>query len=186
MNPKVYLITGPIGSGKSTACNYIKQHGKTTVDLDIVANSILESPESIDFLEKNFKSCIIDGKVDRKLLAEIVFKEPSQLQILESYLHPLVLEKLSKIIGKAESDVFIEVSAPKNLHKDFSSIVIIADEKVRRERLKLRGMSPDDIDNRINTQQNEDWWRSLGTVVENDTLVGLENNLKKILNFKDE
>ena len=101
-------------------------------------------------------------------------------------MHPLVLEKLSKIIGKAESDVFIEVSAPKNLHKDFSSIVIIADEKVRRERLKLRGMSPDDIDNRINTQQNEDWWRSLGTVVKNDTLVGLENNLKKILNFKDE
>jgi hypothetical protein len=47
-------------------------------------------------------------------------------------------------------------------------------------------MSPDDIDNRINTQPNEDWWRSLGTVVENDTLVGLENNLKKILNFKDE
>src|SRR5210317_1627206 len=184
MNPKVYLITGPIGSGKSTACNYIKQHGKTTVDLDIVSNSILESPESIDFLEKNFKSCIIDGKVDRKLLAEIVFKEPSQLQILESYLHPLVLEKLTKIIGKAESDVFIEVSAPKNLHKDFSSIVIIADEKVRRERLKLRGMSPDDIDNRINTQQNEDWWRSLGKVVENDTLVGLENNLKKIINFK--
>ena len=186
MNPNVYLITGPIGSGKSTACNYIKQHGKTTVDLDIVSNSILESPESIDFLEKNFNGCIIDGKVDRKLLAEIVFKEPSQLQILESYLHPLVLEKLSKIIEKAESEVFIEVSAPKNLHKDFSSIVIIADEKVRRERLKLRGMSPDDIDNRINTQQNEDWWRSLGTVVENDTLVGLENNLKKILNFKDE
>ena len=91
MNTKVYLITGPIGSGKSTACNYIKQHGKTTVDLDIVSNSILESPENIDFLEKNFKSCIIDGKVDRKLLAEIVFKEPSQLQILESYLHPLVL-----------------------------------------------------------------------------------------------
>ena len=186
MNPKVYLITGPIGSGKSTACNYIKQHGKTTVDLDIVSNSILESPKSIDFLEKNFKSCIINGKVDRKLVAEIVFKDPSRLKILESYIHPLVTEKLSSIIQKAESDIFLEVSVPKNLHKNFPCIVIIADEKVRRERLKLRGMSPDDIDNRINTQPNEDWWRSLGTVVENDTLVGLENNLKKILNFKDE
>jgi dephospho-CoA kinase len=186
MNPKVYLITGPIGSGKSTACNYIKQHGKTTVDLDIVSNSILESPKSIDFLEKNFKSCIINGKVDRKLVAEIVFKDPSRLKILESYIHPLVTEKLSLIIQKAESDIFLEVSVPKNLHKNFPCIVIIADEKVRRERLKLRGMSPDDIDNRINTQPNEDWWRSLGTVVENDTLVGLENNLKKILNFKDE
>ena len=43
-----------------------------------------------------------------------------------------------------------------------------------------------DIDNRINTQPNEEWWRSLGTVIQNDTITGLENNLNNILNFEDE
>lgn len=186
MNPKVYLITGPIGSGKSTACNYLKKIGKETVDLDSVSNSILENSESTGFLKKNFDSCIINGKIDRKLLAEIVFKQPEKLKLLEGYLHPLVTQELGKIIQNVESDLFIEVSAPKNLHKEFFTIVIISDENVRRERLKLRGMSPDDIDNRINTQPNEEWWRSLGTVIQNDTITGLENNLNNILNFEDE
>ncbi len=49
MNPKVYIITGPIGSGKSTVCAYLKKKGNLTVDLDIISNNILESQESFLF-----------------------------------------------------------------------------------------------------------------------------------------
>ena len=55
MNPKVYIITGPIGSGKSTVCAYLKKKGNLTVDLDIVSNNILESQESLPFLKSNFE-----------------------------------------------------------------------------------------------------------------------------------
>ena len=34
MAKKVYVITGPIGSGKSTAIKYLKNKGFSTVDLD--------------------------------------------------------------------------------------------------------------------------------------------------------
>ena len=57
---------------------------------------------------------------------------------------------------------------------------------VRRERLKNRGMSHKDIENRIKTQPNEEWWRSLGTVVENDELSNLEEKLDDVLNLSNE
>ena len=43
MAKKVYVITGPIGSGKSTAIEYLKNKGFSTVDLDKVSNDILNS-----------------------------------------------------------------------------------------------------------------------------------------------
>ena len=43
MAKKVYVITGPIGSGKSTAIKYLKNKGFSTVDLDKVSNDILNS-----------------------------------------------------------------------------------------------------------------------------------------------
>ena len=186
MNPKVYIITGPIGSGKSTVCAYLKKKGNLTIDLDILSNNILESQESLPFLKSNFKNCFTDGKINRKLIAEIVFKDKVKLKILEEYLHPLVSEEIAKIINHSETDIFIEVSAPKNIHKIYPSLVIIANEGVRRERLKNRGMSHNDIENRIKTQPNEEWWRSLGTVIENDELSELEQKLDNILNLNNE
>ena len=54
MAEKVYIITGPIGSGKSTAIKYLKNKGFSTVDLDKISNGILNSNESIGFLTKSF------------------------------------------------------------------------------------------------------------------------------------
>ncbi len=39
-------------------------------------------------------------KLDRKLIAEIVFKDKVKLKILEEYLHPLVTEEIAKIINQ--------------------------------------------------------------------------------------
>ena len=61
-------------------------------------------------------------KLDRKLIAEIVFKDKVKLKILEEYLHPLVTEEIAKIINNSETDIFIEVSAPKNIHKNYPSL----------------------------------------------------------------
>ena len=54
MAKKVYVITGPIGSGKSTAIKYLKNKGFSTVDLDKISNDILDSDQSIPFLKGTF------------------------------------------------------------------------------------------------------------------------------------
>ena len=40
MAKKVIIITGPIGSGKSTATQYLNNLGFKTIDLDMVSNNI--------------------------------------------------------------------------------------------------------------------------------------------------
>ena len=88
------VITGPIGSGKSEALKIIKKLGYLTVDLDVISNEILESDEGIKFLDSTFPDCINENSIDRTRLANIVFKNKDQLNILESFLHPKVQEKL--------------------------------------------------------------------------------------------
>ena len=183
MAKKVFIITGPIGSGKSTAINYLKNKGFNTVDLDEVSNDILNSDESINFLKEEFPQSIINGVVDRAVLADIVFKNKEKLITLENYLHPKVLIELQKIIENTKNNLFVEVSAPKNIYKDFECIVIFAHADIRIKRLQERGMNYEDIQNRMTIQKDDNWWKSLGTVIQNDNLNDLHLNLDKIINL---
>ena len=67
MAKKVIIVTGPIGSGKSTAISYISKKGFKTLDLDKISNDIINSKESLKFLEEKFP-----GVVKNKLLDNVV------------------------------------------------------------------------------------------------------------------
>ena len=181
MAKKVFVITGPIGSGKSTAIEYLKNKGFRTVDLDKVSNDILNSDKSITFLKKEFPKAIVKDEVNREILADIVFKDKKKLTILENYLHPKVFHELQEIIQHTEDELFVEVSAPKNIYKDFDCIVIYSQADTRIKRLQERGMDYEDIQNRMANQKDDDWWKNLGIVIENDDLNDLYLNLDEII-----
>ena len=186
MDSRVTIITGPIGSGKSTACEYLAHKNYKTIDLDLVSKEILQSQESLPFLKKEFSNCLKGNDLDRQLLADIVFTNSDKLTLLENFLHPLVTERVLAAIQETTEHLFIEASAPKNISKLYPTVVIFADEQTRRNRLKKRGMSLTDIDNRIKTQQDESWWRSLGLVIENISVRELQAQLDNFLDSKNE
>jgi len=181
MAKKVYIITGPIGSGKSTAIKYLSNKGFETVDLDKVSNQIITSKQAINFLKEEFPNVLLNDVIDRKLLAKIVFSNKDKLLILENYLHPKVFHELNNIIQNTNEELFVEVSAPKNIYKDYDCIVIFADTETRVQRLLSRGMENEDILNRIANQKDDDWWKSLGYVIYNKDLNNLEIELDKFL-----
>tara|TARA_B100001123_G_scaffold77768_1_gene88046 strand:- start:229 stop:786 length:558 start_codon:yes stop_codon:yes gene_type:complete len=180
MKRKVTIITGPIGSGKSTVLSILSELGYETTDLDKISNQILSSNESYEFLIKNFPNSIKDGKVVKENIAEIVFSNKEKLKQLEEFLHPKILNQLNEIIKKSEGHLFVEVSAPKKMYKDFNTIVIWASKNERVKRLISRGMNREDIGNRIETQLNDEWWLSLGEVIKNDDKEHLK---EKIINL---
>ncbi|MDB4814392.1 dephospho-CoA kinase [Acidimicrobiia bacterium] len=186
MDSRVTVITGPIGSGKSTACEYIANKNFKTIDLDLVSKKILQSQESLPFLKEEFSNCLKGNNLDRQLLANIVFTNSDKLTLLENFLHPLVTEQVLAVIQETKEYLFIEASAPKNISKLYPTIVIFSDEQTRRNRLIKRGMSLTDIDNRIKTQQDESWWRSLGLVVENISVRELHEQLDNFLDSINE
>ena len=180
MDKKVYVVTGPIGSGKSTAIHYLKNKGFKTVDLDEVSNNILTSKQSVNFLKEEFPKALVNDVVDRSLLAQIVFKNKDKLLILENYLHPKVFYELQNIIQNTDDDLFVEVSAPKNIYKDFDCIVIFADAETRMKRLLERGMDNEDIINRMGNQKDDNWWKNLGIVIQNNDLNEMQIKLDKL------
>ena len=96
MAKKVIIVTGPIGSGKSTAIGHISKKGYPTLDLDKISNEIINSKESIKFLDNNFPGVIKNKKLDKASLADIVFSDNEKLKTLEDYLHPKILTEFQQ------------------------------------------------------------------------------------------
>ena len=63
----------------------------------------------------------------------------------------------------------------------FKIIVLWSPEKVRVDRLIDRGMKIEDIKNRISNQPNDEWWHSIGILINNDVKEDLEGKLKKVI-----
>ena len=63
-------------------------------------------------------------------------------------------------------------------------MVISTPESERIERLLNRDMKLNDIKNRIQTQQSEDWWNSLGYVIINNSHTSLEQEIDRYINEK--
>ena len=173
------VITGPIGSGKSEALKIISKLGYPTIDLDVVSNKILESDDGIKFLTLNFHDCVDNDEVNRAKLANVVFSNKDKLLLLEGFLHPKVQEHLTSILKQNDNLTFIEVSAPKNVINLFKCFVIWSPRETRIKRLLNRGMDMEDITKRMNNQPNDDWWYSIGKLIENDFIEELERKLNE-------
>jgi len=185
MAKKVYFLTGPIGSGKSTASNYLKSKGYITIDLDKLSNEILFSDVSKDFLVINFPEVTTNKSIDKQKLANIVFQNSNKLKILEDFLHPKVQEKLLEILSKNNQIVFVEISAPKKIENDLDYLVIFSDRETRIKRLIERGMNINDIKNRINSQPNDQFWLKAGYTITNIEIQQLYREIDKFLKLNN-
>jgi len=93
---KVIGLTGGIGSGKSTFCEFMAEHGIATIDTDQIARQVVEpGSEGLNALIKTFGVDILqaDGHLDRAAMRQRIFADPENpkpRQQLEAILHPLI------------------------------------------------------------------------------------------------
>jgi dephospho-CoA kinase len=86
-------LTGGIGSGKSTVATLLAERGAAIVDTDLIARELtLPGGAAIPAIATAFGARSIDasGALDRALMRELVFADPSARQRLEAILHPLI------------------------------------------------------------------------------------------------
>lgn len=146
-------ITGNIGSGKSTFSSFAEEAGFPVLRADDISKDILETDLKVrSLVTKLFgEKCFIDGKPDKKFLAEKVFTEPDKLQNLESILHPRVIrsiEKSTKELLKKNSAVFVEAALiyEADMEDLFDHIVLItADKNIRLKRKITSGLSEEEF-----------------------------------------
>jgi len=181
-------LTGGIAAGKSEALKAFARLGAATLSSDAVVHELLEGEPLRGRLEERWgPEVVVDGRVNRAKIGEVVFADPEELTWLESQIHPLVRERTAEWLTSLPADVEVAVVEVPLLFEvgsdkvfDATVSILTADE-VRRERAAARGHALVDEREARQLTQNEKAERA-DHVVENDGSVeDLERALSGLL-----
>jgi dephospho-CoA kinase len=106
-------LTGGIGSGKTAASDHFQTLGVHVVDADIVAREVVEPGQpALDEIVKHFGPDILkeDRSLDRAKLRQCVFTNTTEKDWLESLLHPLIRQEITRQLAASKSAYAILVS----------------------------------------------------------------------------
>ena len=180
-------LTGGIGSGKSRAAAILEEFGAHSISADSLAREVLERGEDgYNEVVAYFGDEILnEGQIDRKKLAEIVFNDSKQLEVLESITHPLIRAKfVSETRGLPENSVVVyeipllaeSISRQKQL--DFDHVIVLESEtETRVARLIERGLSAKEAQLRIANQYSDAQRKEIATY-----LIKNEGSLEELIN----
>lgn len=154
-------LTGSIGTGKTTVLNLFKELGAYVISADQIVHRLLKRKDIKEKIKKEFGNVFTsEGEVDRKKLAQIVFKDEKKRKKLESIIHPEVfkeLENFFKKVGEKDPDAVAVAEIPLMIetgsYKNYDLIIVVyAPEEIQIERLKKKGMKEEEILRRIRSQ----------------------------------
>jgi dephospho-CoA kinase len=173
---KTIGLTGGIGSGKSTVAKMLAELGAEVIDADLVGHDIYR-PGTLGFdrVTEAFGRDIVgaDGSIDRKKLGAIVFADPSALKRLTAIVHPLIGEVVQRRIAArraAGSAQPVVVEAAVLIEANWTPLVdevwlVTAPEDLVIERVRIRGLAPEQVQARIRAQLSNDERRRHASVV---------------------
>ncbi|HOH82370.1 MAG TPA: dephospho-CoA kinase [Candidatus Syntrophosphaera thermopropionivorans] len=187
--PILIGITGNIGSGKTTFCNLLEEQGFKVIYADEIAQQQLNQPDTLKTLIKRWgKGIVKNGQPQRDKIAEIVFNNKSELDFLNSIVHPKTLSALQQIVDNStEKYLFFEIPLlfEAGLELCFDYIILIrAPREVRINRLLQKGKETrEQIEARINAQiDDQDKIPLCDLVIDNSNdLTELNNQLNSLL-----
>lgn len=152
-------IVGNIACGKSTVENLLTENGYLVFDTDKISHEILYEQQQ-DIINKFQDFDIIDeGKISRKKLGSLVFKNKKLRKKLEEIIYPKLKERLMEIFKKFSREDFVFISIPLlfevGWQKLFDKILFIdTSDKIRLKRLMERNnLTEEEALARINAQQ---------------------------------
>jgi dephospho-CoA kinase len=135
-------LTGSIGMGKSTTLNFFKTQGIVSFDADQAVHYIYNvNPPQI--MLDTYKAAVVDQKIDRQKLADIIIKTPEKLKYIEQIIHPLVEKMFNDFALKNKNSTIIMNDVPllfeNNKQDDYDiTILVSASEKVQTQRVLMR------------------------------------------------
>ena len=182
-------ITGNIAAGKTLIESLLHELGVITIDTDEIVHELLSSDkEVINKVNNLFDNEVKDkeGKINRKKVGDIVFNDKTKL---EKILHPEVKKVVNKFFQENEKEKILAVAVPQlyetgwEVYFDYV-LLVIADDKIRKERLLLRNnLSEDAAQKRLAAQiPQEEKIKKADFVINNsEDIENTRLQLKKVL-----
>lgn len=170
-------LTGGIASGKSTIARRLEAHGAVVVDADQIVRDV-QAPGTPVLAEiaAAFGDDVIDasGALDRAALGSRVFSDPDALARLNSIVHPAVRRESQRRFEAAfaeDPEALVVYDVPllveARVDDPWDTIIVAhAPAAVRLQRLiELRGMQPQEAQNRIDAQVPDEKRLAIADVV---------------------
>ncbi len=174
--PFVIGITGPTGSGKTSALNALKRLGARIIDCDAVYHEMLKQDSA---LQKEITDAFGDvfnrEGLDRKKLGSIVFSDPDALNRLNSVVYTRLIPEIRKLVYLSDESV-VGVDAINLFESSLNSLCdrtvgVIAPAEIRVKRIMERdGIREEYARLRIGAQKDEQFYRrSCTDILMNDS-----------------
>ena len=170
-------ITGSIACGKSTVSNYLKSKGYIVIDADKIGHEALDDDYVKEKLILAFGNEILeDNKINRQKLGELVFGNSSNLNVLNSIIHPEIRKKILEKIDKNNDKELIFIDVALLFEAKFDDlvdkiIVVYVDKNTQLTRLlKRNSISKKEALSRIVSQMSPIEKAKLGDYTVNNNL----------------
>jgi dephospho-CoA kinase len=184
-------VTGNMGCGKTTICEMLISQGIPVYFSDNRAKELMNQDQSlIQHIQKRFgKESYRNGLLNRKWLAERVFKDSKALNDLNNLVHPVVHQDYIEWVNQQSQDVVAYESAIVLEHGNegkFDAVILVScPEKLRLERIQQRDdLTKEEIRSRTRFQWSDEKKRKLADhVIENINLSETEQQVKTVLSL---
>jgi len=191
---KIIGLTGGIGSGKSTIATALKEKGAVIIDADRIAKELMKPGTTVyDAVVKHFGYGILnkDKTINRKELGKIVFDHFDKLSLLNRLTHgPIIIEikeQIRKISSSSLGEQVVVIDAPLLMESGLKSladivVVVTVNREEQNRRLKAKGLSDEEIDERIDAQMDpKEALEYADLIIENNgTLVDLRTKVQEL------
>lgn len=152
-------LTGGIGAGKSTVAQFFAELGALVIDADQLARMAIErgSDGFADVMLRFGDEVIVNGGIDRKKLAEIVFSDSQARKDLEAIIHPRVQALFAEAVVDLDIDDILIYEIPLLVETGAAAkfdyiITVESDIKLRIARLLKKGLYISQIEKRMASQ----------------------------------
>jgi dephospho-CoA kinase len=154
-------ITGSIGSGKTTVCKIFESLGVPVYYADDRGKFLQQNnPEVRKQVRDAFGENMYDAEdnFDRAAMAEVVFKDPAKLKMLEGIVHPAVLKDFLDWIAQQNSPYIIKEAAllyEAGTYRDlYGMIAVSAPFETRMQRVLSRDKTTSKL---VMERMNRQW-----------------------------
>ena len=145
---KIIGLSGGIASGKNSVAEIFSKLGVKIFDADLIVHDLfINNKIVIQQIAKQFPQAMKSSGIDRKIIAEIITKNPQKLAIIENIIHPLVRNNYQQFltINDKNNEKLVILNIPllqeKKYYKADKIIAIITDEEIRRNRYIKRSIA---------------------------------------------
>lgn len=161
-------LTGSIAVGKTFVCECFRELGCHVLDADQTAREVVAlGTTGLQRIAEEFGAGVLlpNGELDRKKLGSIVFADGAKRELLNSIVHPLVIEKQDGWLREREAEdpngiaiVDAALMIESGGYRRFDKLIVVwCEPAVQIRRLIERdGLTEGEVRRRIDAQMPQD------------------------------